>query len=285
MLFLVLAIVASTLIIVTFRLFDKYKINKLPAITTNYFVAATLGYLTEYDKVDFLAFPERQWFIPAIIVGFTLIIAFNFFAMSAQRAGVAVTAIASRMSVVIPVTLGFFLFNEQATLLKIAGTLTGLLAFYLTFKKEKGVEVNKKYIYLPFLLFLTVGVNDSMLKISQHYYIEGEFVLFLATAFLIALIIGFIVSLFTNQKFIFNFRRRNIIAGTILGIFNWYSTFYFLRGMDTIPVSVIVPVYNVSVVAMSAIIGFVFFKERITRDNWIGVGLALLAIIMIAQSS
>lgn len=284
MLFLVLAIVASTLIIVTFRLFDKYKINKLPAITTNYFVASSLGYLSVYEKVHFLEFPQREWFIPAIIVGFTLIIAFNFFAMSAQRAGVAVTAIASRMSVVIPVTLGFFLFHEEATFLKILGTLTGLVAFYLTFKKEKGVEVNKKYIYLPFLLFLAVGVNDSMLKVSQHFFINGEFVLFLATAFLVALIIGFVVSLFSNQKFIFNFRVRNIVAGSLLGVFNWYSTFYFLKGMDTIPVSVIVPVYNVSVVALSAIIGFLFFKEKITRENWIGVLLAVAAIIMIARA-
>lgn len=284
MLFLVLAIVASTLIIVTFRLFDKYKINKLPAITTNYFVASSLGYLSVYEKVHFLEFPEREWFIPAIIVGFTLIIAFNFFAMSAQRAGVAVTAIASRMSVVIPVTLGFFLFQEEATLLKILGTLTGLVAFYLTFKKEKGVELNKKYIYLPFLLFLAVGVNDSMLKVSQHFFINGEFVLFLASAFFVALIIGFVVSLFLNQKFIFNFRVKNIVAGSLLGIFNWYSTFYFLKGMDTIPVSVIVPVYNVSVVALSAIIGFLFFKEKITRENWIGVLLAVAAIIMIARA-
>lgn len=284
MIFLILAIVASTLIIVTFRLFDKYNINKLPAITTNYFVAASLGYLSVYEKVHFLEFPQREWFAPAIIVGFTLIIAFNFFAMSAQRAGVAVTAIASRMSVVIPVTLGFFLFGDAATLLKILGTITGLVAFYLTFKKKKGIEVNKKYIYLPFLLFLAVGTNDSMLKISQHYFIDGEFVLFLATAFLVALIIGFIVSVFSNQKFIFKFRVRNVIAGTLLGIFNWYSTFYFLKGMDTIPVSVIVPIYNVSVVALSAIIGFLFFKEKITRENWIGVILALAAIIMIAGS-
>jgi|AntRauTorckE6833_2_1112554.scaffolds.fasta_scaffold02038_3 drug/metabolite transporter (DMT)-like permease len=283
MLYLFLAIIASTLIIVTFKMFDKYNINKLPAITTNYFVASLLGYLTVYEEVHFTDFPQKPWFIPALIVGFTLIIAFNFFAMSAQKAGVAITAIASRMSVVIPVMLGFFLFGDAAGILKIGGTITGLLAFYMTFKKEKGVEVDKRYIYLPFLLFLAVGLNDSMLKVSQHFFIDGEFVLFLATAFLVALIIGTAVSFFSADKFIFQFRKRNLIAGSLLGIFNWYSTFYFLRGMDTIPVSVIVPVYNVSVVALSTITGYLFFKERITRDNWIGVFLAVAAIIMIAR--
>lgn len=126
MLYLSLAIVASTLIIVTFRMFDKYKVNKLPAITTNYFIAALLGYLTVYEDVHFADFPQKPWFLPAIVVGFTLIIAFNFFALSAQKAGVAITAIASRMSVVIPVTLGFFLFGDAANLLKIGGTITGL---------------------------------------------------------------------------------------------------------------------------------------------------------------
>jgi uncharacterized membrane protein len=38
------------------------------------------------------------------------------------------------------------------------------------------------------------------------------------------------------------------------------------------------------VVALSAIIGFLFFKEKITRENWIGVLLAVAAIIMIARA-
>ncbi len=284
MLYLTLAVIASTLIIVTFRMFEKYGIEKLPAITTNYFVASLLGYLTVYDQVHFAEFPQKKWFWSAIVVGFTLIIAFNFFAMSAQKAGVAITAIASRMSVVIPVTLGLLVFGDAATPLKIAGIITGLVAFYMTFKKEKGVDVNKKYVYLPFLLFLAVGINDSMLKVSQHFFINGEYVLFLATAFLVALIIGTVVSFISDGKKVFKFKSRNIIAGSLLGIFNWYSTFYFLRGMDTIPVSVIVPIYNVSVVALSTLLGFVIFKERITRDNWIGVILALAAIIMIARA-
>ena len=284
MIFLILAIVASTLIIVTFRLFDKYNIKKLPAITTNYFVASALGYSTVIEKVNFLEFPGKSWFWAAIIVGFTLIIAFNFFAMSAQKAGVAVTGIASRMSVVIPAALGFIIFGDELNLLKIGGIIIGLTAFYLSFQRDKGVDVDKRYIYLPILLFLAVGLNDSMLKVSQHFYINGEFVLFLATAFLVALIIGVIVSGISDRKLLYTFHIRNIIAGTLLGIFNWYSTFYFLRGMEEIPVSVIVPIYNISVVALATIIGYLFFKEKINRANWAGVLLALVAIYLLAKA-
>lgn len=284
MIYLILAIVASTLIIVTFRLFDKYKIKKLPAITTNYFVASALGYSTVIERVNFLEFPGKSWFWAAIIVGVTLIVAFNFFAMSAQKAGVAVTAIASRMSVVIPVMLGFLIFGDELNISKVAGIIIGLTAFYLTFQRDKGVDVDKRYIYLPILLFLAVGINDSMLKISQHFFINGEFVLFLATAFLVALFIGFAVSFFSNRNFIVNFRIRNILAGTMLGIFNWYSTFYFLRGMDQIPVSVIVPIYNISVVALSALIGFLFFRERINKANWAGIIMALVSIYLLARA-
>lgn len=282
MLYLILAIIASTLIIVTFRIFDRFKIQKLPAITINYLTASLLGYLSLLPDLDISSIPTKPWFEISIVVGATLIIAFNFFALSAQKAGVATTAIASRMSVILPVSLGFLLFHDEINALKIIGIFAGLFAFFLVFKQEKKVAFRRKNLLLPLLLLFTVGINDSMLKISQHYFIADDFILFLATAFLVALFIGFTISLLSNQKFIFNFNHRNIVAGVLLGIFNWYSTYYFLIGMDTIPVSVIVPIFNISVVALSTLTGYFVFKERINTYNWVGVLLAFISILLIA---
>jgi uncharacterized membrane protein len=47
-------------------------------------------------------------------------------------------------------------------------------------------------------------------------------------------------------------------------------------------VSVFIPIMNISVVGLSSIIGFLVFKEKLRRINWIGIFLAFIAILFIA---
>ncbi len=281
MIYLFIAIITSTLIIITFRIFKHFKIVIVQAITINYFVASCFGFLIDggFNAQNII---NSNWFPFAIMVGLTLIIAFNFFALSAQKAGVAVTAISSRMSVVIPVILGFILFGDSSNLIKISGIILALIAFYLTFKKKEKISLKKKYFFLPLLLFLAVGANDSLIKFTEHFYIEGDFVKFLATAFFFALVFGLFVLGFKIKKQ--KFAIKNIIAGIILGLLNWWSTLYFIKGLDAFEVSVFIPIYNVSVVALSAIVGSIVFKEKLRFINWIGILLAISAIAMISLS-
>ena len=284
MFYLIFTILTSTAIIVTFRIFEKFKINIPQAITINYLVASGFGFMSEAGNFKFSQIPAQPWFFIALVVGVTLIVAFHLFALSAQYAGVAITAISSRMSVIIPVGLGFIIFGDTATFYKITGIIIGLAAFYLTFKKDKPVMKITGHTLLPFFLFIAVGVNDSLMKVAEHYFIIDDFVVFLATAFAVALIIGIILLIAKPGKTNKPFAVKNAIAGIILGLLNWYSTLYFLKGLDIFQVSFFVPVFNVGVVALSAITGYIVFRERLSRLNWIGIALAILAIILIAQS-
>ena len=282
MIYLFIAIITSTLIIVTFRILKHFNIEIVQAISVNYLVASSFGFLIAPENFSIDTIVSSNWFPYAILVGLTLIIAFNFFALSAQKAGVTVTAISSRMSVVIPVILGFILFGDKCNLIKITGIVLALIAFYLTFKKKENIKFQKKLFVLPLLLFLAVGTNDSLMKFTEHFYIEGDFVLFLSTAFFFALIFGLLVLGFKIKKQ--KFAVKNIIAGFILGLLNWWSTLYFLKGLDVFEVSVFIPIYNVSVVALSAMIGFFLFKEKLRFINWLGILMAIGAITMISLS-
>lgn len=281
MIYLLLAILTSTFIIITFRVFERFRISILQAITVNYLVASTFGYLSAPETFRFAEITSQPWFASALIIGVTLIVAFNLFALSAKYAGVAVTAISSRMSVIIPVTLGFLIFGDTAGWTKITGIIVALVAFYFTSKRDKTVTINTKYVYLPMLLFLAVGINDSMMKVAEHFFIHGDFVVFLATAFAVALLLGIGVLAAKRKNEIL--APRNLIAGVILGLFNWFSTLYFLKGLDIFEVSFFVPVFNVGVVALASMLGFIFFNEKATTSKLVGIALALLAIALIAN--
>jgi len=280
---LLAAIILSAGIMVAFKLFERFKIDILQAITVNYLVAALCGFIPLAGSIDLVSIPDNSWFPYAIAVGCTLILAFNVFALSAQKVGLALTAISSKMSVVIPVSLGILVFGETLTPLRLTGIIAALAAFWLTFYRKDKKKIELKYFILPVLLFIGNGSNDSILKIAQENFIKDDYTLFLATAFSMSLLIGIIIMLarrFINKR---KFMFRNLIAGIILGLLNWGSTLYFLKGLSYFDVSVFVPVFNVSIVSLSALIGLIMFKEKLRTINWIGIALAVLAIFTIAM--
>lgn len=285
MIFLLLAILTSTLIVVTFKLFERFRISITQAITVNYLFAAVFGFLTYEKSIDLGALCTHSWFVYAIIVGVTLILIFNVFAVSTQKAGVAITAVSSKMSVVIPVLIGFMLYHEKASWVKILGIVVALVAFYLSFKRKGSFAVAGKYWFLPVLLFLGNGLNDSMLKFVQQFFShQHESGLFLSVAFSISLIIGLLVLFF---QLLFMGKRihiRSLLAGVWLGFLNWYSTLFFIKGIGIMDVSVFIPVFNASIVTSAALIGYLIFKEKLNKINWLGIAIAIAAIVIIANA-
>jgi len=57
-------------------------------------------------------------------------------AMTAQKNGVSVASISGKMSVVVPVLFGVFLYNESASFFKVIGIGIALVAVYLSSVKE-----------------------------------------------------------------------------------------------------------------------------------------------------
>jgi drug/metabolite transporter (DMT)-like permease len=282
MLYLILAILTSSTIFIAFKLFDRYKINNIQAITANYAIASMLGYVTAPSAVSMDSIISPSWFPFSLIVGITLILVFNVFALSTQKVGVAITAVSGKMSVVIPIAIGILFYQDVINFWIITGIIMSLLAFYLTFKKKNTEKLNKKYFLLPLLLFIGNGSNDSLLKHSQKFYIGGDTELFLSTAFLFSFVIGVVVLLYDliKNKRVLGF--KHFIAGIILGLLNYASTYFFIKGLSHFQSAVFFPIFNVSIVILAALIGYFIFREKHSKTNWLGILLGLAAILMIA---
>jgi len=283
----VLAVLFSSCIIVTFRLFSMLKIDNLQAIIINYLVASVLSFVSFDQSFSPIEIIHKPWFFWAVINGFLFIIVFFVFAHSAQKAGVAITAVASKMSVVIPVSIGIVIYGDSYNLLKIAGILLAFPSFLLIFSQRQKGATNQRYILLPIILFFGTGGNDSIMKHAQKFYVADEYLLFLGTIFTLSLIIGVIFRMFSpkrlnNAQITSNW--KSIAGGIVLGILNYLSTMYFLKSLAIFESSVFFPVFNVSVVSMGALIGLLIFKEKLHLNNWLGILLAMATITFIALS-
>ncbi len=286
MIFLILTIVQSTAIFVVMKLFNRFRIDNWQAITVNYFVATVFGLIIYKGDISPGVIIDKEWFIYALILGLTFISTFFVFALSSQKVGVALTSVASKMSVVIPVLAGLILLNEKINLLSGLGVAIALLAFYLTLGKGANSSFPRKYLILPLLLFMGNGINDTLMKYAEYYYVAdtNDLILFLSIIFSASLILGLFIS---TAKYIdkkYSVSPRNILAGIILGLLNFGSTFYILKCMSIYDSSVVFPVSNAGIVSLSALIGFFLFKEKLSKINWAGIMLAILAIILIANA-
>lgn len=276
MIYLILSVLSSSLIFIIFKILGKFKVNTLQVIVVNYLIAFLIGiYL--YDGSVNMNIIKGNWFFAAVALGFMFIAIFNVLALTAQKNGLSVASVASKMSVIIPILFGIVIYNEGTGIQKVIGIVLALIAVFLTSIKPKSNVVLTKSIYLPIILFLGSGIIDTSVN---HFAPKGNKALFLAIIFGIAGIIGMIIlgykSIVTRDYFKF----KSIPFGIILGIANYASMHYILKALrvDGFESSSVFTINNVAIVAVSTLIGLFLFKEHISVKNWLGILLALVSI-------
>lgn len=282
MLYLLATTLLATSIFIIFRYFKKFGVDNLQAITANYMVAGTFGFLAYNKPFSVSSVIEAPWLPLILLIGVFFIAVFFLFALSTQKAGVAITAVSSKMSVVIPAAGGFLLFGDQLSLLKLAGIVAALLAFYFTFKTKGKMIVNYGAMVLPILLFIGTGTNDLLMKYSDFNYVGDDLLLKISSIFMVSLILGATMLTVQYMRGKAKLRFRNFLFGFFLGFVNFASTYTLFKSMEYFDSSLMFPIRNTGVVALSALAGLWLFSEKLNPTNRIGIALAILAIILIA---
>ncbi len=283
MIYLFLSILFSTGLFVIFKYFGIYKIDTLKAIFVNYIVAFTMGVGLADGAVSLSQIPEQSWFFGALFLGALFVSVFFVMATTAQRNGVSVASVAGKMSVVVPVLFGTFLYQESVTILKVLGILIALLAVYLASVKD---EMNTKSggMLFPILLFFGSGVIDTTLKYVEVNFVPQEEVsLFSGSLFGIAAVFAATIILIQQVRKKTSFGFKNIIAGIALGVPNYFSIIFLIKALQNkdFESSVLFTVNNVGIVILSTFVGLLIFKEKFSLKNKIGVFLAVLGILLV----
>ena len=285
MIALLLSILSSTVIFVVFKLFDRFKVHTLQAIVVNYWVACCCGILFYSKEVHLEMIAVTDWFPYAVGLGLLFIAIFNLMAITAQRYGLSVVSVATKMSVVIPILFGLFYYKESLNLIKVFGIILALQAVYLvsvkkTVKTFKGFET----IILPSLVFIGSGIIDTSLKYLEDTYVDAASLsIFSATIFGAAGTMGFFLVIYLLLTRKTTFKWRNLIGGIALGVPNYFSVYFLIKALKSgvLESSGIFTVNNVAIVMLSTLIGIGFFTEKLSKKNWLGITLAVVSIVVI----
>jgi drug/metabolite transporter (DMT)-like permease len=284
---LLLSILSSSAIYVAFKLFVKYKITTLNALIVNYFTAFILG-LSLQDQLsisELLETPQKDWFYGSMALGVMFILVFYLMVITTQKGGMSVVSVASKMSVAIPVLFVIAYYDEPLGLLKIIGILMALVSVYLvSVRRRDGLSIDMKFFIFPLLVFLGSGLIESSIKFLENTYVpDSEISLFSANTFLFACLTGSLVFGYRALSGRAKFSWKDILGGFLLGIPNYFSIYFFILALriDGLDSSSIFIINNVSIVLLSTLLGIVCFKEKISPKNWIGIGIAILSILLI----
>ena len=284
MLYLFLSILFNTLPFVLFKLFAKYNIDILQALVVNYLTAFLVGFLFLEDSTSLIKIDNQSWFVGSIVLGIIFIVNFYFTTLATQRNGLSVVTVASKMSVIIPVGLGVFLYNESLSPIKIIGISIAFLAIYFTSMKESGISKSTNYLLYPILVFFGAGIIYSTLKYLQTFYIKTEEVqLFSSLTFLFAFVVGMVAIIYKSINGTIIIRAKNIIGGIILGIINYFALYFMVKMLEAkaFQSGTLFTIHNIAIVIVSTFVGILFFKETISKRNVFGIGLALLALFLV----
>jgi drug/metabolite transporter (DMT)-like permease len=290
MVYLILCILSSTGIFLVFKFLDQKNLPSFPVIIINYFIAASLGLIVNTDQVNLSTIISAPWLPVSVLIGFLFIVMFFVIARSSGEAGISITTVASKMSVVFPIAFSIIIDpSDRLTITKsiaIGAALTGVL---MTIYEPGSKVENKRRMFIPLLLFIGMGVVDSLVKYSQHTWVKDEnTAIFSAVLFFMAFITGVVIIPFRKQG-ISEFRLKAIWPwGVLLGVVNFGSIYLMVSALNHVNISsgvridssVIYGTNNIGIVSLSVLSGLLIFKEKLHRINWIGIGISAIAIIL-----
>jgi len=281
---LIVSILCSSIIFVIFKLFPKYGINTFQAIVFNYFTAFTCGILLFGKDWNPKALETGNWPYFVILSAVLFISLFIVMGISSQKNGVALTSIAGKMSMGLSMLFMIGLYSEPLSFMKIAGILLAFLGVFLVSFSKSSDGKSSNSIWLLIVLFVGSAILDVVLNYVQKYEFEHiPASLFSAFGFGLAGAIGFIILLFQIARKSSKFEWKNVLAGILLGIPNYFSIYLLILSYTTTgwTDSTVLAIMNVSTVLISALIGFIAFRENVTLQKIIGLLAAVSAIILL----
>ncbi len=284
-----LGVFANAILFLVFRTFPIFKIDNLQAIVVNYVVCVITGLIYIGSTNVFLTidyFSPLGWI--SIIMGFLLMAGFYTASLTSQFMGVSVTSVASKMSMVVPILFSLFFLKTDSkdfSALNYFGIFLAVFSIYLASIRKGNLiktSIKKSYlILLPVAVFICGGAIDTIINFSNHTYLtsenQEEFPIIL---FAFAAGIGIIIMFFKGEKL----EMKNVIGGVCLGVPNFFALLFILKALSVFHNNgaVFFPIYNVGIILASTIGAMIIFRERLSKLNYTGLILSVLALYLLS---
>lgn len=283
MTWLVLSICCSVFNFLLFRQFERWNIDTLLAVSSNYLSCIFLGWVLQGDLPALqLSTPWLPW---AAFIGLLFVLVFVWIGKSAQLLGVNVSTVSAKMSFAIPMMLAFSLYQTALVWQHFVAFLFAIAAILWNTGSNKVRPRPPSAWYLPIAIFIGGGLADASLN-----YVEVKLLpthqhgLFLMSLFGTSAVFGWSAIGIRHLQAKIKFSWTSFGVGLLLGLTNFLSVFGLLRAFRSeINGAVIFPLLNVGTILLAGLGAWWLFKEQPQQKQWLAL-LAAIASILIYSS-
>ena len=280
--YLIFAILCSVSVSVLLKVARKHNIVSEQAIAFNYIVALSLCYFLL--KPDFKGLGFTDFFLQSeaqpifLTLGILLPVGFMVMSRAVEYAGIVRTDAAQRLALFLQIIAAVFIFNESLSQMRIIGVVVAFGAlFCLLFKPATAIEnATKAAIFLAGVWLIWGSTGILFKKIAL---MGGAFPTTLFISFVLAGCIIFIYLLIKRTRW----TVPSLIGGMILGSLNFFNILFYIRAHQYFKESptIVFAGMDLGVICLGALAGALIFKERISKINTVGIGLGLVAIVLL----
>jgi len=271
----------SVLIAHLLKITEVKKLRTLPTLTANYFFAAVIafgigmsqgGAWNLFNHPYFLLF---SGFVGAFFIG-----NFLMYSKSVHANGVGVTIAAMRVSLLVPVLISIYFYQESISWATASGIVLVIGAMVLLIPKKESIKIGGFDAgWLLVFIFLVAGFADASLKVyEEEFSLQIHELIFMSYVFGAAFFIGVIAMIFKKESF---FSAKEAGLGAIIGIPNLYSSIFLIYALAQIDGAIAYPLVNTLSVGAGAALGFWIWKDTVSPLQWIGIAVAVLAIVLL----
>jgi uncharacterized membrane protein len=165
--------------------------------------------------------------------------------------------------------------SEALSFGKIAAVITACCAVVLFFFEPKQHVTSNRSLIFALLAMLTAAGYQFIVKISTYVYSSPLSFILLMTLFFTSFVLLYNIVL-RNWRF----PKQTFIWAPINGILAASATFFYVTALHKGELSTAIPIIQLSFI-ITAVLSFLFLKERIRSLKIAGIILAALAIIIL----
>jgi drug/metabolite transporter (DMT)-like permease len=132
-------------------------------------------------------------------------------------------------------------------------------------------------LILLIISFLLTGLVLITNKALVAWGLEGQTDLYMLAFYGVPLTLAVASNAFHRQKS----SRTDILVGLAMGVAGATGTLFLMLALAKVSGIVAFPVRNLGNVVLTGIVGIIFWKERLSKTQWMGILLSLVAILLI----
>ena len=274
MISLCFAVLSSSLVAIIMRLSNGRVKYNLGMLAMNYIVCTLLSGLSG----GFAALPQLgQGRVLAMgaVNGALYLAGFVLMQFNTRCSGVVLSSVFQKLGLLVSMSVSVLVYRQVPTALQGLGFLLAVAAIVLM-NLGKGHRAGAFHPGLVWML-LTCGMASAMNQVFKESGGGQPEGLFLFCTFATAMVLCAGLTAMRGQRI----GRKEVLFGTMIAVPNFFSTKFVLGALESLSAVIVQPVNSVGTILVVTLTGMLLFRERLTRQQWIGIAVILVALVLL----